>query len=218
MKVAIAGASGLVGRHLIELLVGEGKIESVVSFVRSKSAVRHSKVQERIVDFHSILEPNLSGCEVGLCCLGTTMKKAGSKDLFYKVDHDYVLNFAKFCRSSGAKTFIVVSAMGANPSSSVYYNQVKGRTEKDLEGIGFESLIILRPSLLLGKRLEARTGEDLAQRILTPLSFLFKGPFAAYKPIQGLAVAIRMKDECLKAENPAVSGHQILLNHQIEEN
>jgi uncharacterized protein YbjT (DUF2867 family) len=215
MKVAIAGASGLVGRHLMDLLVAESKIESIFSFVRSKGTGQPSKVQEMVVDFNSIMEAKLPPCDVGLCCLGTTIKKAGTKEFFFKVDHDYVVNFAKLCRSSGAKKFIVVSAMGADSNSSVFYNQVKGKMEKALEGLGFESLIILRPSLLLGSRSEVRRGESLAQAILSPFGFLFMGPLAPFKPIEGLTVAKRMIKECVEPEKILKSKSLIILNHQI---
>jgi uncharacterized protein YbjT (DUF2867 family) len=161
------------------------------------------------------MDAKLPPCDVGLCCLGTTIKKAGTKELFFKVDHDYVVNFAKLCRSSGAKKFIVVSAMGADSNSSVFYNQVKGQMEKALEGLGFESLVILRPSLLLGDRSEVRRGESLAQAILSPFGFLFMGPLAPFKPIEGLVVAKRMIKKCVEPEKTLKTKCLIILNHQI---
>ncbi|MEI8027332.1 MAG: NAD(P)H-binding protein [Pseudomonadota bacterium] len=215
IHVVMAGGSGLIGRELLNLFAQEEKIAAIYSLARSKRDHLPSKVTEIVTNFDSIQELELPTCDVGLCSLGTTMKQAGSKENFYKVDHDYVLNFAKLCKKIGVKKFIVVSAMGANVKSKVYYNQVKGQTEEDLKSLSFESLVILRPSLLLGDRSEFRLGEWIAQKMMGPLNFLFVGSLAQWKPISGLKVAKRMCAESTSSAPQKTSKCRVLSNHEI---
>ena len=117
------------------------------------------------------IESRIRG-ELYFCCLGTTIKTAGSKENFEKVDHTAIVAFAKVAKAHDAKSFTLVSAMGANASSKFFYNQVKGRTENDVKALGLRSLIIFRPALLVGPRSEFRLGESIATKILVPLSKL----------------------------------------------
>ncbi len=215
IKVVMAGASGLIGRELLKLCTQDEKIAAIYSLGRSKRVDLPSKVTEIVTSFDSIQEMELPTCDVGLCSLGTTMKQAGSKENFYKVDHDFVLNFAKFCKKKGVKKFIVVSAMGAHVNSHVYYNKVKGRTEEDLQKLNFDSLIILRPSLLLGERTDFRLSEWMAQKLAAPLGLLFVGGLEKLKPISGLKVAMRMWAESTSSAPIQAGKCQILSNHEI---
>lgn len=215
IRVVMAGASGLIGRELLKLFLQDEKIASIYSLARSKRVDLPPKVIEIVTSFDSLQELELPPSDVGLCSLGTTMKQAGSKDNFYKVDHDYVLNFARLCKKIGVKKFIVVSAMGADVNSKVYYNEVKGRTEEDLKNLNFESLIILRPSLLLGDRSEFRLGEWIAQKMTGPLGFLFVGSLAQLKPISGLKVAMRMCAESTSSAPNKLGKCRVLWNHEI---
>lgn len=106
------------------------------------------------------------------CCLGTTIKAAGSQENFEKVDHDAIVAFAEIAKAHNAKSFTLISSSGANVESKFFYNRVKGRTERDVKTLGFRSLIIFRPALLVGPRTEYRLLESIAQRLLVPLSKL----------------------------------------------
>jgi len=126
------------------------------------------------------------------CALGTTIKKAGSQEQFRKVDFDYPLRLAELGKHEGIRSFSLVSAMGANARSGIFYSRVKGETEDRIAALGLRALFLLRPSLLLGERDEFRRGERLASAVAKPLSILFAGPLSKYKPVEGAAVAAAM--------------------------
>ena len=182
-EVWVVGATGLVGRETVATLLETPTITRVVAVVRRPLGLGHTKLEERVVDFDA-LETALTGGSVdtAVCCLGTTIKQAGSRAQFRKVDHDYVLAFARAAKAAGAKHFVVVTALGANASSFTFYNRVKGDVESALAALGFASLTIARPSLLIGDRAEARLGERLA----APLSRLLP---ASVRGIEGRTVA-----------------------------
>lgn len=185
--VWIAGASGLIGGFALDQLLADAAFARVVSFGRRPSGRKADKLDERTVDFAAVDAGDAASPDVAICSLGTTIKKAGSKEAFRAVDHDAVLAFAKAAHAAGAKAFVIVTAMGADKGSSVFYNQVKGEVEEALTGVGFASLTILQPSLLLGDRNESRPGERVAivaSRVLGPLLSPFRG-----RPIEGEVVA-----------------------------
>jgi len=209
----VAGGSGLVGIQLLHQLFQEGAYDAVIAVGRRELALKHGKLVQVKVDFKNMgqvdLEDKLRETDFGgenhslisnlkskgvsihaFCALGTTIKKAGSKDKFRKVDHDYVINFAKWVRGLGASKFLYVSAIGSDQKSSVFYNQVKGKVEEDLKLIDFNYLGILQPSILLGDRKEVRIGEDIGKilaRVITSV-----GLFKKYKPIYDHKVAKAM--------------------------
>lgn len=189
----IAGASGLVGSHCLELLLKSDRYSQVISVGRRELPLIHPKLEQKIVDFNKLRNyaADLAVDDV-FCCLGTTIKKAGSEEAFYKVDHTYVVELAKLTANKGASQFMVVSAMGADAGSMFFYNKVKGEMERDVQQAGFEAVHILRPSLLLGERTEHRAGEELASKIMKPLSSLMVGPLRKYKPIEAETVAKAM--------------------------
>ncbi len=189
----IAGASGLVGGHCLELLLKNERYSQVISIGRREVPVIHPRLEQKIIDFDK-LHAYYSELDVDdvFCCLGTTIKRAGSKEAFYKVDHTYVVELARVTANKGASQFIVISSMGADAESMFFYNKVKGEMERDIQQLGFEAVHILRPSLLLGNREEERTGEKLASKILKPLSSLMIGPLKEYKPIEAETVAHAM--------------------------
>lgn len=189
----IAGATGLVGRHLTEKLLNNEKYKQVIVFSRKAIDIQHQKLQQFIVDFDNLNYQKLPvNADDVFCALGTTMKKAGSKAAFRKVDHDYVINLARFAASVDAKRFLVVSAMGADANSQIFYNRVKGEMETDLSGMPLPEIHIFRPSLILGKRKEFRFGEYLAQKIAGNLAFTFVGALKKYRPIEASAIAKAM--------------------------
>ena len=190
MNAWVVGATGLVGRALIGGLLAEPKVEQVTAIVRRPLDRKHPKLTEVRVDFDR-LEEELRGRTAthAFCCLGTTIKKAGSQAAFYRVDHDYPLAFGRAALAAGVKKFLVVTALGADPRSSIFYNRVKGELEEHLAGLDLPELHALRPSLLMGEREERRPAEAIAMALAKPLGRLMIGPLARYRPIEGSEVA-----------------------------
>jgi uncharacterized protein YbjT (DUF2867 family) len=188
MKAAVTGSTGFIGSILLNLLKDDNDFSEVQ--VLSRRALELSDKFSVLVG--DISSQKLTPIDVAFCALGTTIATAGSKEAFYKVDHDMVISFAKNAKTAGAKTFVLVSSVGANPKTSNFYLKVKGETEKDLEAIGFESLIILRPSMLMGERKEFRLGELIGKGAMTLLNPLMLGSLSKYKGIQGKTVANAM--------------------------
>lgn len=191
MKVAlIAGATGLIGSSLLQKLIQDAAYSKIISIGRRASGLTHAKLQSIVVNFDSLDESkHLLIADDVFCCLGTTMKKAGSKDKFFKVDHDYPVALARVAHENGARQFLLVSALGADEKSSFYYNEVKGKVEKAIHAIGFESYHIFRPSLLLGPRDEKRPGEEAAKKFYRIFDFLIP---SKYKGVEGSKVAEAM--------------------------
>jgi uncharacterized protein YbjT (DUF2867 family) len=194
MKTAIiAGSTGLVGSALLSQLLIDTDFEAIIIFVRKPIDKKHQKLSYVLVDFENIeAQPKQLSATHAFCCLGTTIKKAGSKDVQYRIDHDYVLAFAKACKAIGVKSFTVVSSLGADAQSKNFYLNTKGIMEADLIKIGFENLHILRPSLLLGKRNEFRLGEKIAMAFMKVFSSFFIGSLKKYKGISAEMVANAM--------------------------
>lgn len=189
MRVLIAGATGLVGNHLLNMLLANPQITEVVAMGR-RPLSPHPKLTSRIVStFEHLNGSDFGHVDAAFCCLGTTIKAAGSKEAFKKVDHDYVIEFARAAKIAGAKKFVTISALGVDSSLKVFYSQVKRQTEDDLQNIEFDSLVILRPSLLLGERSETRPAEQIANKIAPVLSAIMVGPLAEYKPVLAEKVA-----------------------------
>src|SRR5690606_37745221 len=143
----------------------------------------------RIVDFAAL--PELTQADV-FCALGTTIKRAGSKEAFWKVDHDFVVRLAKRAKQAGAPRFLLVSALGADEHSKLFYNQVKGTTERDVLGLGLAQVCIFRPSLLVGEREERRFGEGLASLALRAFEPLMRAGLSKYRPVAAAVVARAM--------------------------
>lgn len=189
----IVGATGLVGNELLHILLQSNAYENVKILIRKPIAINHPKLTQKLVDFNELekYEEEFTVHDV-FCCLGTTIKKAGSQEAFKKVDFEYPLKVAKLAKNNGAKQFLIVSAMGANSHSRIFYNRVKGEIEEALKQVQLPSLHIFRPSLLLGKRNEFRFGERVAEILSPILSPLLSGKLRKYKPIQGKDVAQAM--------------------------
>ncbi|WP_040006445.1 oxidoreductase [Fibrisoma limi] len=167
----VLGATGLIGDRLTHRLVDSMVYEKVKVLVRKSLPWQHPRLQEILFDYE---HPNglLTQADDIFCCLGTTMKKAGSKEAFRKVDYQYPLTIARMGLENGARQFAIVTAMGADTNSMFFYNRVKGEVERDLTALNYPTLLIFRPSLLLGDRSESRLGERLAEgamRLFNPL-------------------------------------------------
>lgn len=189
MKVGLAGATGLVGGACAEILQQESRVESIRSYGRRASRASSPKLRFVQTDFSSFAADGGAPLDAAICALGSTIRKAGSQQAFFQIDHDFVLRFAARCRELGVRKFVLVSAMGADADSRFFYNQVKGAAERDLKQIGFESLVILQPSLLLGERQESRFVEKLAITLTPLVQSLLVGPLKAGRPIEAKRVA-----------------------------
>lgn len=171
--ILLAGASGLTGEHLLDRLLNEPTVTRVLAPSR-KPLAEHPHLENPVGSDPAVILPQLSGqVDIAFCCLGTTIKQAGSEAAFRAVDLDLVVAFAKRAREMGARHLIVISAIGADPKSSVFYSRVKGEMELALKAQDWPQLTIVRPSLLLGERLETR----LAEKIAGPLSRLIPGKY-----------------------------------------
>jgi uncharacterized protein YbjT (DUF2867 family) len=182
----VLGATGLVGSQILELLLAEQSYERVAVAARRSTGMSHPRLVERVVSFDELAAAReLFAVDHIYCALGTTIRKAGSRERFRQVDLEYPLEAARLGRSAGASHFLLVSALGADARSRFFYNRVKGELEQKLRALDYPSLTIARPSLLLGDRAEYRRGEEIARRFawLTP---------ARYKPVEGRTVARAM--------------------------
>jgi len=193
----LAGATGLVGSHVLQLLLADGAWTRVVTIGRRLIPQRHDRLEQRIVDFDSLTD--LPHIDDVFCCLGTTIKQAGSPEAFRRVDHDYVVALAQAGLHTGATQFLLVSAIGADPAARVFYSRVKGETEADVRKLLYRAIQILRPSLLLGERAEFRLGERIAMMAAPLLSWLLVGRLRRYRPIQAAVVARAMTRIALEA-------------------
>jgi uncharacterized protein YbjT (DUF2867 family) len=200
----LAGASGLVGRELAQQLANHSSYSQVHSLVRrAATSATAAKLVEHVVNFDALLP--LPRVDDAYIALGTTIKVAGSEQAFRRVDFDYVVNVARAARAAGARRLGVVSALGADAKSRVFYNRVKGEMEDAVLALGYESVVLAQPSLLLGDR-EAlgqatRGGERLARRLLGPVSRLIPSKF---RPVLARDVAAALMARVLITERGSV--------------
>ncbi|WP_028695498.1 oxidoreductase [Pseudomonas cremoricolorata] len=179
--VLLAGATGLTGEHLLDRLLSEPTITRVLAPTR-KPLAEHPHLENPVGEVSALLAQLDGPIDIAFCCLGSTIKQAGSESAFRAVDLDLVVAFAQRARALGARHLLVISAIGADPGSSVFYNRIKGEMEQALQQQDWPQLTIVRPSLLLGERAQPR----LAERLAAPLSRLIPGK---YKGIEALALA-----------------------------
>lgn len=207
-SILLAGATGLVGRHCLQLLLADPAFERVVVLTRRPlppGFPAAAKLEQHVVDFSRLdYHAALFDVDQVLCALGTTIKTAGSEERFREVDYRYPLQLARAALAGGARHFLAVSALGADARSRVFYNRVKGELENDLLALPYRSITIVRPSLLLGARDEFRMAEEIGKR----LAFLIP---ARYKPVQAADVAAVLVDEA-RSDRP---GHRILESAEI---
>jgi uncharacterized protein YbjT (DUF2867 family) len=172
MIATLIGGTGLTGSFLIRQLLADPAITKVISISRRSLEISNPKLTEILIsDLAELpsIESKIRG-DIYFCCLGTTIKAAGSRENFERVDHAAIVHFARIAWAHDAKSLTLVSAMGANANSMIFYNRVKGRTENDVRAHGLRSLIIFRPALLVGPRHEFRLAERIMARTLVPLS------------------------------------------------
>lgn len=204
MKVALLGSTGLVGKNVLKLLVRLDQVERVYCPVRSVPAPSETgilegaaKVDFEVVDFEQVdkLREKFAGLDAAICCLGTTIKQAGSKPAQEKIDVRLPLSLAAVAKKAGVRHFLCVSAQGANSHSPFFYNRLKGMLEEGLTMMNFEALTLVRPSLLLGKHRDKRFGEELMQKIFG--KYLAVLP-ARIRPVFAESVAAHLVASMLK--------------------
>lgn len=186
----VAGSTGLIGSQLLHMLLASNRYDQVKAITRADLPVQHPRLVQIKVDYHKLdnFRDALKADDV-FCCLGTTMAKAKSEKKFMEVDHDYPLALARLTLEQGAKQFLLVSALGADKQSSIFYNLVKGKIEGAISELSFQAIHIFRPSLLLGPRAEHRSAEEAAKFFYRVFGFLIPDK---YKAIDSAKVARAM--------------------------
>lgn len=202
MRAIIAGASGLTGSFLLPLLLQDNRYEKVIALSRRPLPIQHPLLETIITDGTNLEEwkESLRGAHI-FCCLGTTMAKAGSKSAFEAVDLEYPLNLAKICRENGARHYLLISALGANAQSGIYYNRIKGICEQKIKELNYPQFSIFRPSILDGPRKEKRFGEMIGLKLAKFISPLLQGSWKKYRPTSVSDLAIRMAAQAFRDEN-----------------
>jgi uncharacterized protein YbjT (DUF2867 family) len=188
----LLGATGLVGSECLKRLVTDDYYSRIIVLTRRAlaDAVGSTKIESHVIDFNRISDyRDLLKASHVFCTLGSTIRKAGSKEQFYKVDFTYVHDIAGLCAEQGTEHFLVVSAMGADVRSMIFYNRVKGELEKALQRLPFKSLSIFRPSLILGDRKEYRLREEISKLVSGVFAFAIPGK---YKPVEAADIAKAM--------------------------
>jgi uncharacterized protein YbjT (DUF2867 family) len=214
MKTALLlGSTGLIGKELLSNLLQSAHYEKVIIFVRKNSAISHPKLEQVVVNFDKLEEiKQLVKGDDFFCTIGTTIKNAGSKEAFVKVDLEYPKQFAQFAQENNVSQFLVISSLGANEKSATFYLKTKGQLQSFLKSTTFKSVAILQPSLLTGNRDEFRLGEKIGEIVGKLFSFAFIGSLKKYKPIEAKTVADAMMTIAIKNNN----GYKIYHSDQLE--
>jgi uncharacterized protein YbjT (DUF2867 family) len=186
----IIGSTGLIGSQLLHSLLDSQDYLKVITFVKRDTGIKHKKLTQHIINFDAPdTYKNLIVGDDLFCTIGTTIKKAGSKEAFRKVDFEYPSQFATFALQNKVKQFLIISSLGADSKSGNFYLKTKGEIQEFLKNCNFQSVAVLQPSLLLGNRTEFRLGEKVGAFFMKTLSFLFLGNLKKYKPIESKTVA-----------------------------
>ncbi len=196
VKTAVLlGASGLIGNHLLQLLLQDDQYRHIRVLVRRPLEIADPRLETIVVDFNNQEEFKyaLGKGDAIFCCIGTTMKNVkGDKTRYRQIDHDIPVNAAQWGFEAGFSQYAIISSVGANSKSSNFYLRLKGEVEDAVQSLSYPSLHIFRPSILLGKHKETRTGENMAQAVMPVLSFLFFGSLKKYRAVKAEDVARAM--------------------------
>jgi uncharacterized protein YbjT (DUF2867 family) len=190
-KAILFGSSGFIGSFLLDELLNNSDYQQVTIVVRKNPNINHPKLKTMIGDYNSLLKlkENIIADEIFIA-LGTTKKNTPNRDQYYQVDHDYPVLASKIAKDNGAKSVFVVSAVGANSASSVFYIRTKGETERDIIALNFEHTHIFRPSMLMGSRKESRSMENVFIKIWSVINPILLGKrLKRYRGITGENVA-----------------------------
>jgi uncharacterized protein YbjT (DUF2867 family) len=208
MVAVIVGSTGLVGSALVQKLLGEKAIKQVLSVSRKSLNIHNPRLTEILISDLSELaskQESLRG-DLYFCTLGTTIKSAGSKDNFRKVDYEAIVEFARIAKHNDSRAFVLVSSMGADPSSPFFYNQVKGETEQAVKSLQLVSVSLFRPGLLVGERKESRPAEEFFLKTITPLKRVLPEAF-----VKKIATNVEtLADAMLKRALKAAPGVEII--------
>jgi uncharacterized protein YbjT (DUF2867 family) len=199
----IIGATGMIGTNIRELLKKDNYFETIRIMVRRPIPKPDEKTEVKLVNFDDAesVKLALEGTDIVFCAMGTTQKNVkGDKALYRKIDLEIPLKVARFAKEAGCEKFVIITAVGANSKSSQFYLRLKGEVEKALEGIGFRSLHMLQPSMLLGNREEDRPAERMWQGSMKFLNRILVGSFRKYRGIEGKTVAAAMVNAAKKEE------------------
>lgn len=206
----LLGASGLTGRNVLQLLLNDSLYTQVTIYVRRPVKLSHPKLIQQVINYET-LDTAVEADDV-FCCLGTTIKKAGSQEAFRQVDLVYPLRVAALQLAAGSTQFNLISAVGASEKSGVFYSRTKGEVEQALQRMGFPQLNIFRPSIIIGERDERRTGEKIALGMARVIAPLLIGSLRKYRPVTALAIARAM----LHYAHAAEQGIHIITSDQIQ--
>jgi uncharacterized protein YbjT (DUF2867 family) len=210
----LLGATGLVGGHVLDLLLDDPAYGRVVVPGRRPVDRQHPRLAQHVADLGRLDEhADWFAVDDVFCCLGTTIRKAGSQEAFRRVDHDYVVDSARVAVEAGARRYLLVTAAGADAGSRIFYNRVKGEAEAGVRAQPFEGVVILRPSLILGPRAERRTAEAVFQRVAPALGWMMLGPLRRYRAVDAVAVARAM----VRAAKERTRGVRIVESEEIQE-
>ncbi|MBX7202337.1 MAG: semialdehyde dehydrogenase [Bacteroidia bacterium] len=211
MRVVMIGASGATGDDLLKLLLDSAEISKVTCIGKRSLALVHPKLSSCVVSFdnlHAIKDE--MDADIAFSCLGTTLKKAGSKSNQWKVDFEYQLDFAKICAEKGVKTFVLISSLGANANSAIFYSRMKGQLEEAIKALSFQTFIIFQPSLLIRTNSD-RPGEGYMAAALRLLNKF--GLFRKYQPIKTMQLAKAMINAAISGLNGThtIAGNKIFI-------
>ncbi|WP_298473682.1 oxidoreductase [uncultured Psychrobacillus sp.] len=215
----VVGATGFTGQFLVKQLCESDEYTAISIIARRKPDFNHPKLDVRVKDFEQLEEKDLEIADDLFCCLGTTIKKAKSKENFQKVDFEYPLQIASLAKKRGIPNFHVISAVGSNKKSPFFYSQVKGKLEEELIALNMPSLSIFKPSLIIGGREEFRLGERLSEGLFKVFNPVLTGPFKKMRAVEGHQLAFAMYHYALHGQRNKVNIYQnidILNAKQIE--
>jgi uncharacterized protein YbjT (DUF2867 family) len=213
-KAILAGASGLIGSALLDVLLAHPEYDEVLVLLRRELPIKHPKLKQLLIDFDKLADytEQINGDAI-FCCLGTTKKRTPDVNTYWKIDHDYAVLLATLGAKNGAEQFHLVSSMGANAGASSFYLKLKGQTEADVIKTGIANINIYRPALLTGERKERRTGERVLFFISKLIDPLLLGGLKKYRSIPAATVAAAMFKQSLQNNK----GVHIYLSDKIKE-
>ena len=211
MKTAIViGATGLVGANLVNKLNDAKVYDKVILLVRRKTELNHLKLEEKIVDFDTIDSELIKADDI-FCAIGTTLKKAGSKENQYKIDCEYPAKIAQMGKLNGVKQFILVSSVGADKNSSNFYLRTKGELEERIAALNYDAFIVMRPSFIIGERKEFRLGEIIGIFLASLFRPLMIGKLKKYRGVHAIVIAKKM----VKLANDNLKGMVVVESGKI---
>lgn len=217
----VVGATGFTGQHLVKQLCESEEYVAVTIIARRNITYTHAKLDVKIREFDKLEERDFEIADDLFCCLGTTMKKAKTRENFEKVDLEYPLRIASLAKKRGIPNFHVISAAGSSKRSPFFYSRTKGRMEQELIDLKLPHLFIFRPSLLTGGRAEFRLGERLAEGIFQLINPILVGPFRGLRAIEGKQLAFAMYHYAVHGRTMSVNTYKssdILYARPIEKN